>query len=1856
MISISFANLYGQITVDFTANQTTGCSSVNASFNDLSTSTEGAIVSWSWDLDGITSTSASPGHIYNNIGTYTICLTVTDIQGNQGSLCKDDFIEVLDLPNPEFTADPLMGCAPLSVVFEDLSTSNSGAIVEWIWGVGGSAGVITDDGTAPEISTVYSTADDFSVSLTITDENGCTNTIVKNDFITAVDKPTLDASAPQTSACTAPFQANFTNNAIEPGVNYFWDFGNGATFSGASPPGIIYSSTGTYTVMLIGQHFLSGCRDTLILTDYIKVGTSASFTYTPQEGCEDLTVDIVDTSTEPADSIWWSFGDGTTSTEANPTHTYTTPGCYLISVIRYNNGCNASLNAPTCINVKPSPNSDFIIDSPLGCDLPHDVNFTSQATGVNTYEWDFGDGTTSTDQMPTHSYDTFGLYIVTLNITSADGCINSSEDTVRVFSMESTFITPDQFDCTPLSAQLASTSNSYAPITNWEWTVVNNSTAPAVVVNSTDEFPQMVLTDTGRYEIQLITTNSLGCVDTSIFLDRIGVGLMPVANFAVDPDTACIEEPITFTNLSSDFADEWEWDFGDGGASEEEEPVYEYTDVGPFNVMLEVSHLGCTNEITIDSAIHIDPPLAGFSIITSCIDYFTIEIDDTSIGATSIFYDFGVNGVETDTTSVANPQFTYPAEGNYFINQYVFNDSTGCVDTLEQNVTIGVPQASFDITPRTGCLPLDVEIIDLSNFGSEYTFEWLNSTLPDTIPVGTNSPILTLTEPGKFFDMKLVITDINGCQDSIVFTDTVFVNEVTANLDAFPPTGCTPFTTTFLDNSSSLFGNIDQWEWTVPQIPGAPLTEQSPDYTFDTTGWFNVQLIATDDWGCFDTLQRTHIINVTSPHTEFEADTFGCTTSVVDFVALPSVDSLTYLWDFGDGTTGSDSLVTHQYQQEGTYTVCLTVTDVNGCEYVNCKQDYVQILNPVAAFIADTTNGFCPPLLVNFESTSQNATSFEWNFGDNSGLSNSENVPHIYTEPGVYDVTLIVSSIATCLDTLTIPNYIVLEGPVGSFGFDQDTACSPAPITFVASSVEAYDYTWDFGNGDQSSTASVLYDSLVYTYQEAGNYVPKLILEDNAGCTRVLESPDTIVIASLDIDFMATDTALCAGETFTNFINLTATSHPIEFNEWTFPGAIPFTSNNQSVGVDYDTLGLFDVQLIAGNGICLDTFVRPNFIGVGAIPEAIFTAAPTSGCDPLSVQFTDQSTVENSTIAQWDWSFDDQSTNSIEQNPNHVFEDTQNSTFNVTLTVSSEEGCTQTSDEVIIVYPLPEVSFQAPTTICQGEVVALSPTFGIDTTGYSFQWDAHPTLSCTNCAVPTVSPLDTTTYTLTTTNSFGCTSVESVTLNVRPFAVPVITLSSDTSICMGSIVQLVAGGGDSFSSYQWDSSIAGLSCYDGCFNPVASPQATTTYVVTVTNEGGCSAQDSVTVTVVDESYPFAGEDRTICEGDSIQLSLNSGDNPHWVNPENLTCTYCEDPVAFPDQTISYVVSATSDIGCMILDTLVVNVVPASAVDAGDDLVICDGEATDLAGVGEGVVSWSPSAGMSDPTSLTPSVLPAFETTYYMTVTNGDCVIQDSMLVQVNENTEISGMDMTICAGDSIMLEIFGEADTYQWRPDVSLTQFDIPDPVVSPEATTTYFVTGQLSSCNPDTATATIFVNEVPQYRTEDVRFFIPGQTVDLVVTLLQETALEFEWSPAAGLSCTTCQNPTVTPDSTTTYTLTVTDPATGCVVEQRVTIQELYSCPEELFGVPNAFSPNGDGFNDELELQISPTIENIEVFRVFNRWGALVFETTDKFESWNGTFKGQPLGEGVYIYMLEVKCELDGETILKRGDITILR
>lgn len=1847
MISIVVStSLFAQPQADFTANVTEGCGSLQVSFQNLS---QGNVISYSWDLGGVNSTTADPGRVFGTPGRYDICLTVTNASGQSDTECKTEYITVFELPEPDFSVPNVNGCLPYDVAFTDLSTSQDGNIVEWIWGLGGVEGVVVDDGTLPGITNQYEAIDEYTVSLTVKDDNGCSNTITKENYIIVHDDPVIDFTADQPFSCTSPHTVNFLNTTANQEMIFQWDFGNGQVFNGASPAPVSYNNQGQYDVELNVRDTITGCVDTLRKANFVQISYPTSYETSSDTVCIGEELQFTDTSPDAAVSVYWDFGDGDNSTEANPVHVYDTPGCYNIIFTRSVNGCPGVVVSDQCIRVLDKSPVEIISDNKLGCSIHHEVNFSTDAMPGTTMEWNFGDGAAANGLTPTHSFDTTGVYVVELKATNPAGCTTISYDTIKVLPAQAIITSELKDGCTPLTFQVNQASESFGEITSWEWEVRNDVSSPPIVFSANDTFPEFTIVDTGRYDIHLIVKDNLGCSDTTVFEGGAAVGIPPEVNFSAEPTISCINATVTFTDESSDYTTDWFWEFGDDGTAIDENPTYVYADTGKMDVRLIAIHNGCPAELTKTEFIEVMPPKAGFEIERICDQLYIIDFVDKTIGADSVLYDFGVPNIETDTSTSYAPQWTYTETGDYMVTQVVFNFTTGCSDTTEQLVQITEPKASFLLSTLTGCAPLTIQLADSSAFANAW--EWTADSRATISDPAAAEPTITFDQSGFYTDIQLLVTDVNGCQDSIPLRDTIFVNEVLPDFSVTDSIGCYPFTTSFVDASTSVYGDLAEWEWSFGDGNNQS-NLLTPEHTYNDAGYFDVTLTVKDDWGCTKTLTQDSLVEVTRPIADFTTkDTLSCSTNIVIFENKSTGKGITWHWDFGDGNTSTDEHPEHLYPVEDEYTVCLTVTDEYGCENTLCKNNYVKVADPVAALTQDKTIGICPPLLVNFENLSSNASAYTWDFGDDSGTSEQEHPSHIYTLPGIYDLTLVATRTEACQDTLILEEHITLNGPIGSFSFDIDTACAPASINFIGHSNKPYRFIWDFGDGMLDTTDAVTYDSIFYQYERGGNFLPQLILIDEADCRSTLIAENPIVISSMKVDFQADRTSFCDDQGTTRFSNLTSSTHPITELEWTFSGITPEKTTLPEPQILYENSGNYDVKLMVQNGICIDSLLKESYIGVGAVPVAAFDLSDTIGCAPFTVNFEDQSTVENSIIEKWNWTFSNTNTADIE-NPVHIFNDP--GIHEIQLMSTSTEGCQDTIYKSVEVLERPAFSIPSPESICKGQAAPLIPEITEDTVGYQFNWVSHPDLSCSDCFKTFAAPQDTTTYTLEITNDLGCSTVETVKVDVRPYEAPVVTLTADTSICLNGVVQLHATGGMTLYEYQWGTDQPGLSCYQDCRNPVASPEVTTEYHVTVTNEYGCATADSVLVTIENEWEPITDQNPIICEGDEVQLQTLIGTHTQWMVTEGLSCTYCSDPVASPDSTVQYFVKVLTAEGCELIDSMTVEVMRQIDIDAGDDLQICNGESIQLNGIGAGEVAWTPANRLSDATMLRPDANPTETTMFTMGITRGSCTLYDSVKVVVEQKTDLMTEDVEICQGETIDLDFEGVVDDYFWMNENGGL---LESATVSPRDTATYFVVGSYSTCLPDTAELTVAVTPEPSRWLSDSLYFIPGQSFTITLNTPDTAQYEFDWKPVSYFSCADCQNPKVAPDSNIVYTVDITDLITGCSATDSIRLDPLTTCPPDLIGVPDVFSPNDDGVNDYFKLYPNPSIKSIVSFRIFNRWGAELFATDEMNDpGWDGRVGGKLSPMGVYIYMVEFECELTGQIVVKAGDLTLVR
>ena len=313
-----------QINADFSSANLSACNTLQTTFFDQSTN-EASIIDWSWNLNGNTSSEQNPGALFTEAGSFTICLTVTDVNGNSDTECKEDYITVFPNPVAEFTIDNIEGCVPVLVNFSDNSSSQNGNIVSWLWDVGGSAGVLSQS-SPTDFGSTYAIQGSYTASLTVIDEKGCTTTTTKPNAVVASALTNPNVEIELIPSCDLPWEINFTNQNADPLISYIWDFGNGETYQGLQPTTITYTELGIYDITI---YMAAGdCRDTIVLKNFVNTNSSAAFDYSPSVICQSNEVQFTDISLNDAEAVLWEFGDGFTSTESNPSHIYNSQGCF----------------------------------------------------------------------------------------------------------------------------------------------------------------------------------------------------------------------------------------------------------------------------------------------------------------------------------------------------------------------------------------------------------------------------------------------------------------------------------------------------------------------------------------------------------------------------------------------------------------------------------------------------------------------------------------------------------------------------------------------------------------------------------------------------------------------------------------------------------------------------------------------------------------------------------------------------------------------------------------------------------------------------------------------------------------------------------------------------------------------------------------------------------------------------------------------------------------------------------------------------------------------------------------------------------------------------------------------------------------------------------------------------------------------------------------------------------------------------------------------------------------------------------------------------------------------------------------
>jgi PKD repeat protein len=832
---------------------TSSVSNLTATFTDIST-TSNTISNWLWDFgDGNFSPAQSPVHIYAAPGNYTVCLTVTDSCGT------DSTCQTVSIVCPTLIAafqDTVIG---LQLGVLDLST---GTPTSWTYSWGDGSPNTTGQ---PNTFHTYAMAGVYTVCLTVSD--GCSSDSTCTTVIIGCPIPIAAYSFN-----TAGLTVNFTDQSTNLPTTWAWDFGDGNT-SNLQSPSHTYASADTFLVCLIAS---STCgADTICDTIISGCNTPvAAWTSTTTN----LSVAFVDGSTNTPTSWLWDFGDGNTSTVQSPNHVYASPGTYTVCLTA-TSFCGADSVCSVVTVTCPAPQAGFTNTvSALS------ATFVDQSSGTPTsWLWTFGDGNTSTQQNPTHTYASGGSYQVCLTVTNA--CGTSQTCSVVTLSCP-TPIGNFSFNSVNLTFNFQDLSTGSA--TSWFWDFGDANT-------STSQNPSHTYANSGTFLVCLIAVNSCGA-DT--FCQTVNVNCpQPAAAYNLVANNLTVN----FTDNSAGNPTGWQWDFGDGSpTSIQTNPMHTFANPGTYLVCLTAVNTCGSNTFCDSITVTCPSPAANFSFVTLSP---TVNFTEASTGgATSWMWDFG----DGSTSTQQSPSHTYAALGTY--TACLISSSVCGADTFCQQVIIScVPPASnFSFAVSSD------SVANFTNNASANSTAW-TWTFGDGGTSTAANPTHVYQAPGTY-TACLIVT--NSCG-----RDTFCNNVVITCIN--PTSGYT----VQVNNSVANFSNVSlqgqSYVWDFGD--GSSDTTMNPTHIYTSSGIFTVCLTVTNFCGSNTSCQNL-VIACNAPTAAYS---FQNGTDSVAFTDLSLDNPATWQWNFGDGGTDTVQNPTHAFLFAGQFYVCLTAT--NSC-------------------------------------------------------------------------------------------------------------------------------------------------------------------------------------------------------------------------------------------------------------------------------------------------------------------------------------------------------------------------------------------------------------------------------------------------------------------------------------------------------------------------------------------------------------------------------------------------------------------------------------------------------------------------------------------------------------------------------------------------------------------------------------------------------------------------------------------------------------------------------------------------------------------------------------------------------------
>lgn len=1062
-----------------------------------------------------------------------------------------------------------------------------------------------------------------------------------------------------------------------------------------------------------------------------------------------------------------------------------------------------------------------------------------------------------------------------------------------------------------------------------------------------------------------------------------------------------------------------------------------------------------------------------------------------------------------------------------------------------------------------------------------------------------------------------------------------------------------------------------------------------------------LEMIPFNNFGCKDTI----LIQITG---DFDAQfdisaPIGCAPQTFTFYNR-NIPSTSTLWDFGDGTTGTGDTVTHTYTVPGTYNVTLNVTVPGGCSGSAVHQVSIYPTPDVQQPPSQTLCSGNNTAAINFTGTLAN-TVFNWtNSNPSIGLAASgtgDIISFIAMNAGPAPVTATITVTPvhlTCTGTPEIFTITINPMPDVVPPANQ-TICNGAATNAInfSGSLAGTAFNWTNNNTSIGLAASGVGNIPAFTAINTGN-APVTASISVTASTALCTAPPVVFTITVNPtpDVVQPANQIVCNGAMTNAINFTGAVSGTSFT---------WTNNNTSIGLAASGTGNITGFTAINNSnspVTATITVTPSAAGCMGTPESFtITVNPSPDVQQPNNQNLCNAAITNAinfsgsvSGTSFNWTNNDISIGLAASGSGNIpaFTATNagNTAVTATITVTpSAAGCNGMPQSfTITVKPTPNVTRPADQTICNGATTN-AVNFSGNVAGTLFNWTNNNTsiglaasgsgdisaftafnnLNTVNTAIITVTP-----------DAAGCMGTpESFTINVNP--TPDVVQPPSQVLCSGSATNAILfSGAVSGTTFNWTntapviglpaSGIGNIASFTASSN--GSSAAVATIFVTPTAMGCNGPSKSFTIAVNPVPTVLQPVNHSYCNGASTNAvsftgALGNVSTYSWTNsapsiglaasgngniPSFTAINTGNAPIT---ATITVTASATNCPGQPVSFTITVH--PTPSVIASNDMNVCLGSTVQLSVSGASQYSWTPSTGLSCSTCANPVVTPSSNIKYTVRGESAfGCFAFDSVTLTVIRPFQmLVTPNDTLCIGESTGLRASG-ASSYLWSPPQGLNRVDIADPVARPTATTLYRVVGYDNfGCFTDTNFVRITVGPKPTLNLGPDITTTTGTTLTFNPVTQNGPIVSWNWTPATGLSCTNCPSPSVTVKDNSYYVLNIMNNY-GCLTTDTVLI--FVFCKSAQTFIPNAFTPDGDGLNDVLMVRGKGIF--VKTFRIFNRWGELVFEKTNfnpndpKF-GWDGKVRGVPATPDVFVYTAEVICD-NSVIYTYKGNTTLLK